>query len=63
MVNNTGLESLCIIEDNPNATMRLIEDMMAMEFDIHDINKRKLLLDSHFSNQSNAEKIIKSIWE
>jgi hypothetical protein len=63
MVNNTGLESLCIIEDNPNATMRLIEDMMAIEFDVHDINKRKLLLDSHFSNQSNAEKIIKSIWE
>ena len=63
MVNNTGLESLCIIEDNPNATMRLIEDMMAIEFDEHAINKRKHLLDSHFSNQSNAEKIIKSIWE
>jgi glycosyltransferase involved in cell wall biosynthesis len=63
MVNNTGLESLCIVEDNPNASKRLIEDIMAMEFDRHDINKRKKLLDSHFSNRSNAEKIIKSIWD
>jgi glycosyltransferase involved in cell wall biosynthesis len=62
MVNNTGLESLCVIEDNPNATLRLIEDMMSIEFDDHDINKRRSLLDSHFSNQSNAEKIIESIW-
>jgi hypothetical protein len=63
MVNNTGLESLCIIEDNPNATMRLIEDMMLIGFDEHDINKRRHLLDSHFSNRSNAEKIIRSIWD
>jgi hypothetical protein len=62
MVNNTGLESLCVIEDNPNASKRLIEDIMAMEFDIHEINKRKTLLDSHFSNKANAEKIIRSIW-
>jgi hypothetical protein len=63
MVNNTGLESLCIVEDNPNATKRLIEDMMNISFDTHSINRRKLLLDSHFSNESHAEKIINSIWE
>ena len=62
MVNNTGLESLCVIEDNPNATKRLIEDMMQIEFDQHEINKRRVLLDSHFSNKANAEKIIRSIW-
>ena len=62
MVNNTGLESLCIIEDNPAATQRLIIDLMKMEFDIHEINKRKRILDNGFSNQSNASKIVKEIW-
>ena len=62
MVNNTGLESLCIVEDNPTVTKRLIEDLMGMEFDEQEINKRKVLLDSHFSNRSNAEKIVSSIW-
>ena len=32
MVNNTGLERLCVIEDNPNITKRLITDLMGMEF-------------------------------
>lgn len=62
MVNNTGLEPLCVIEDNPNATKRLIEEMMSIPFEEYEINKRKHLLDSNFSNQSNAKKIIKSIW-
>ena len=62
MVNNTGLESLCIVEDNPTVTKRLIEDLMGIEFDEQEINKRKVLLDSHFSNRSNAEKIVRSIW-
>ena len=63
MVNNTGLESLCVIEDNPNATKRLIADMMNFDFDEHHINKRKTLLDHHFSNEANAQKIIKALWE
>lgn len=62
MVNNTGLESLCVIEDNPNATRRLITDMMNLDFDQHHINKRKRLLDHEFSNRANAQKIIKAIW-
>jgi hypothetical protein len=37
--------------------------MMNISFDTHSINRRKLLLDSHFSNESHAEKIINSIWE
>ena len=63
MVNNTGLESLCMIEDNPSATKRLIEDMMSLDFNGHHINKRKKLLDHEFSNQANANKIIRAIWE
>ena len=63
MVNNTGLESLCIIENNPNATEKIITDLMEMEFTEHHINKRKQLLDNQFSNKANALKIIKSIWD
>ena len=63
MVNNTGLESLCIIENNPVATQKVITDLMEMEFTEHHINKRKQLLDHQFSNKANAQKIIKSIWE
>jgi hypothetical protein len=62
MVNNTGLESLCVIEDNPTVTQQLIHDLMEMDFDIHEINKRKQLLDKEFSNEANAQKIIASIW-
>jgi hypothetical protein len=62
MVNNTGLESLCIVEDNPKVTQRLITDMMEMEFDIHEINKRKKILDHEFSNKANAMKIIHTLW-
>jgi hypothetical protein len=62
MVNNTGLESLCIIEDNPTVTQQLIHNLMEIDFDIHEINKRKQLLDKEFSNEANAQKIIASIW-
>lgn len=62
MVNNTGLESLCVIEDNPNATKRLIMDMMNLDFDQHHINRRRELLDHEFGNRANAQKIINAIW-
>ncbi|MBS1611850.1 MAG: glycosyltransferase [Bacteroidetes bacterium] len=62
MVNNTGLEKLCIIEDNPNATKRLISDLMDMEFTQQDINKRKIQLETGFGNIHNATLIAKEIF-
>ena len=62
MVNNTGLERLCIIEDNPNATKRIITDLMQMEFTEHEIEKRKKILDKDFSNNIQATKIAKEIF-
>lgn len=62
MVNGTGLEELCIVEDNPNATKRLLSDLMEMDFTQTDIEKRKIILDEGFSNHANAMRIAKEIF-
>lgn len=62
MVYNTGLEELCITEDNPNATKRILSDLMRVDFTQTDIEKRKIILDEGFSNRANAIKIAKEIF-
>ncbi|MDB5282878.1 MAG: hypothetical protein JWO06_1953 [Bacteroidota bacterium] len=62
MVNNTGLETLCVVEDNPNATKRYIGEMMDMQFTQHDIDKRRLILADGFGNKANALKIAEEIY-
>ncbi len=62
MVNYTGLENLCIIEDNPNVAKRIITDLMNMEFTQHDIDKRQRVLEAGFGNRHNAELIAKEIF-
>lgn len=62
MVNNTGLESLCLVEDNPTATKRYINDLMQKEFTQQDIDKRARVLDQGFSNHAGAMAIAKDIW-
>jgi len=62
MVNNTGLETLCIIEDNPAAAKRLINELMLLEFPQKEIEKRERILGAGFSNRANALKIMKEIF-
>ena len=62
MVNYTGLEPLCVIEDNPNITKRIITDLMKQEFTQHEIDKRRRLLESHFGNRHNALQIAKEMF-
>ncbi|MES2622113.1 MAG: glycosyltransferase [Bacteroidota bacterium] len=62
MVNNTGLETLCIIEDNPNATKRILADLMKVDFTEDEIEKRNRILGAGFSNRSNALKMIREIF-
>jgi hypothetical protein len=62
MVNYTGLERLCIVEDNPNATKRVISDLMEMDFTQHEIDKRKRLLEEDFGNHANALKIAQEMF-
>jgi hypothetical protein len=62
MVNNNGLEPLCIVEDNPNVTKRLITDLMQREFTTQDISQRESILTQDFSNLSNASKMATEIF-
>ncbi len=62
MVNNTGLETLCVIEDNPTAAKRIITDLMGMDFTQHEIEKRQRILGAGFSNRANALKIMKEMF-
>jgi hypothetical protein len=62
MVDNTGLEPLCMIEDNPDKVRRILTDLMRTAFTARDIHTRNQVLDHDFSNQANATKIITEIW-
>ncbi|MBL7778724.1 MAG: mannosyltransferase [Chitinophagales bacterium] len=62
MVNNTGLETFCYREDNPNVTQRILTNLMGMDFAEHDIQKRKTQLESKFGNKHNASIIVKELW-
>jgi hypothetical protein len=62
MVNYTGLEPLCITEDNPTATQRILTALMQTDFTEHEIDKRSRLLDTHFGNSHNAGLILKEIF-
>lgn len=62
MVNNTGLETLCVNEDNPSATKRILEDLMKQPFTQAEIEKRERILGAGFSNRANALRIAKEIF-
>lgn len=62
MVNSTGLETLCTIEDNPAATKRILSDLMNQDFPQTEIEKRERILGAGFSNRANALKIMKEIF-
>ena len=62
MVNQTGLEKLCVVEDNPKATQKLITELMNTPFPDEQIQARKQLLEDGFSNRHNALLIAKTIF-
>ena len=56
MVNNTGLESLCIIADSPEEMKKHLKKVMKAKT-FSGINKRKEILEKNFSNKGNAERL------
>jgi glycosyltransferase involved in cell wall biosynthesis len=62
MVNNTGLEPLCIVEDNPTVTQRIITDLMKKEFTHEMIELRSRLLHQGFSNEAGALHIAQEVF-
>ncbi len=59
MVENTGLESLCIIANTPEKMKEKIKGVMSKDFPKREIEKREKALLENFSNRKNAEKIIR----
>lgn len=62
MVQDTGLEELCLVHDDP-ATMRLsIQACMAKPANGNTLERRVAVLEERFCNQRNARRIIKAVW-
>lgn len=62
MIQNTGLESLCIRCDSSAEFVTQIQILQNREFPDSEVLKRKNNLDTLFSNQKNAELLIKEIF-
>jgi hypothetical protein len=62
MVDNTGLESLCILANSPEKMKEKIKDVMNREFSKREIEKREKILSEHFSNKKNIQKLIRLVF-
>lgn len=58
MVANTGLESLCVMGESAVEMKMQLKKLFVEEFDVEEIEKRKIMLAERFSNRKNAEKIL-----
>jgi hypothetical protein len=62
MVENTGLENLCIIADSADQMKSVIKELMQHDFPQIEIERRKNLLYEKFSNAANAHKLITLVY-
>lgn len=58
MVENTGLESLCVIRETADEMNIALHELMNVSFEESEIEKRKKLLGELYSNRNNAEKLL-----
>ncbi len=58
MVQNTGLESLCIVKNTSKEIAATVESYMNLQFSNKQINERRAILEQAFSNKINAFKIV-----
>lgn len=63
MIQNTGLESLCIEANGAEEMRTAVVSAFEKEFDTELIQKRKQILESDYSNTKNAKKIDSLIFE
>jgi glycosyltransferase involved in cell wall biosynthesis len=54
MVENTGVESMCVVKDTAEELMAAVVMLMEKTFEPEEVNYRKQLLSSLYSNQTNA---------
>ncbi len=58
MVGNTGLEKMCIIQNEYKKIPQRIQQLMKVNFTAENIEQRKNILNTTFSNVENAKKMI-----
>lgn len=63
MLNGTGLNELCSIEDTADGLKTALSKLFSESFEEEEIGKRKQILESRFSNLKNAKKLIQAIFE
>lgn len=63
MVENTGLEPLCRVENSDKRFSQAIDSLFDKDFTDSEITKREDVLHSRFCNQVNAEKLVGLIYE
>lgn len=61
MVENTGLDSLCRVADDPAQLKELVKELMQTPFDVQEVEKRKAILYESFSNSSNIKKLLEML--
>lgn len=62
MVKETGLESLCHIENTADGMKKVVTDLFSKAFTHDDIERRKELLEQNFSNKNGADIIKQQIF-
>lgn len=63
MVKNTGLESLCKVEDSDKRYQKAVESLFHKTFGLEEADKREEILYSRFCNVVNAKKLVQLIYE
>ncbi|MFI5134509.1 MAG: mannosyltransferase [Chitinophagales bacterium] len=58
MVENTGLEQLCVVKESAEEMNTALHELMQKIFEPEEIEKRKLILGEIYSNKKNAEKLL-----
>ena len=63
MVENTGLEPLCRVEDTDKRFIQAVQSLFAEEFSISSRKKREVILNQRFCNTVNAKKLHSLIFD
>jgi glycosyl transferase family 1 len=63
MVENTGVEKLCIIADSPGEMKEELQKVFKTEFRASDIKLREKVLQENFSNKKNIELLIDRLYD
>lgn len=58
MVQGTNLKEICHIADSPVEMLQAIQKLMELPLDAESLKRRRQLLETHYSNEVNAQKII-----